>query len=155
MGSNGNDPVTEVRGTEGSCRYAIPDSVIPERGQGSDDLSPHFPSVESKDVCHVLHDDEARSKLANGAGHLAPQNGLGMSEPLALARRARALAGEAAGDDIDSLGTSSNCSDIVIDPDSGPAQGEHLASERVDLAEPAVLEASETEPVGEQSDAIE
>jgi flavin-dependent dehydrogenase len=59
--------------------------------------------VESKDVRHVLHEDVAGSKLANGSGHLAPQNGLGMVEPVPLAGGAGALAGEAAGDDVDSL----------------------------------------------------
>jgi len=57
--------------------------------------------MESKDVRHVLHEHVAGSKLANGSGHLAPQNGLGMPEPVALAGRRGALAGKTAGDDVD------------------------------------------------------
>jgi hypothetical protein len=41
VGSNGEDPVTAVRGADGSCRYAIPDDVVPERGQVPENLSPH------------------------------------------------------------------------------------------------------------------
>jgi hypothetical protein len=72
-----------VRGTDGSSRYAIPDRVIPERGQGPDDLSPEGSVVENKEVRHVLQQDVSGSKLANGSGHLAPQNGLGVVEAVA------------------------------------------------------------------------
>jgi hypothetical protein len=87
VGSNGEDPVTAVRGADGSCRYAIPDDVVPERGQVPENLSPHGSVVESKDVRHVLHKHVTGSKLANGSAHLAPQNGLGMIEPVALPGR--------------------------------------------------------------------
>jgi hypothetical protein len=86
VGSNGKDPVTAVRGTDGCCWYAIPRRVVPERGQRPENLSPDGSVVESKDVRHVLHEDVSGSKLANGSGHLSPQNGLGMVEPVALAR---------------------------------------------------------------------
>lgn len=87
MGSNGDDPVTEVRGAEG-CRWkAIPFDIEPERGQVPDNLSPHGSVPDSKEVRHVLHQHVPRSKLANAAGHLSPQNGLGMLEPVPLPSR--------------------------------------------------------------------
>lgn len=61
VGSNGEDPVTEVRGTEGSSGNAIPDRVVPERGQVPDHRSPHVPSVDSKEIRDVLQQDEAGS----------------------------------------------------------------------------------------------
>ena len=79
-----------------------------------------------------------------------------MPEPLALPGRARALAREAAGDDVDSLGGSRpNCSHVIEDSDSGPAPSEEFASERVDLTEPSVLKSGEAEPVGEESASVE
>lgn len=156
VGSNGDNPVTAVRGTEGSCGYAIPDNIEPERGQVPENFSPDGSIVESKDVRHVLHDDVAWSKLANGSGHRAPQNGLGMIEPVSETGRACALAGEAAGDDEDRLGVmSSNCSDIIEDGDSGPPFGEDAASPRVDLAEPSVFESGSAESVSQEADAVE
>jgi hypothetical protein len=67
-----------------------------------------------------------------------------------------ALAGKAAGDDID--GSSSSCpdsSDIVEDGDAGEAEFEDRTSPRIDLAEPGVPEPCEVQPVGEHPDAVE
>jgi hypothetical protein len=155
VGSNGEDPVTEVRGADGCCWKAIPRDVVAERGQVPDHFSPDGSVVKSKDVRHVLHEDVAGSKLANGAGHLPPQNGLGVVEAVALAGGTGAFAGEAAGDDVDSLSPSVNCSDVVEDGDAGPPLSEDAAAPRVDLAEPSVLQAGEVQPVGEQADPVE
>jgi hypothetical protein len=43
----------------------------------------------------------ARSNLAHDSGHLSPQNGLGVVEPVAVPRVARALAGESTDDAVD------------------------------------------------------
>lgn len=155
MGSNGDHPVTAVRSAEGCRRKTIPLDIEPERGQVPENLSPDGSVVESKEVRHVLHDNESGSKLANGSGHFAPQNGFGVSESLQLSEGACTLAGEAADDDADSFGTSSNCPYVVVDADSGPASGEDASSPGIDLAEPAVLKAGEVESVGQQSDAVE
>lgn len=154
-GSNGDEPVTEVRGTEGCCRNAIPDDIHPERGQVPDNLSPDGSIPDSKEVRHVLHEDVSRSKLANGSEHLAPQNGLGMIEPVELACRARALAGESAGDDVDSNSVNSDGSDVVVASDSGPPLGEQITSPRVDFAEPFVLKSGEVQAVGEEAAPVE
>jgi hypothetical protein len=82
--SNGDDPVTEVRGAEGRSGETVPDRIEPERGQIGEDLGPDLSVADSKQVCHVLHDDEPGSKVANGSPHLSPQNGLGMPEPRPL-----------------------------------------------------------------------
>jgi hypothetical protein len=156
VGSNGDEPVTEVRGAEG-CRWkTVPLDIEPERGQVPENLSPDGSISDSKEVRHVLHDDESGSKLANGSAHLAPQNGLGIVEAVALACGARSLARDAAGDDGNSLGAiSSNCSHIVEDPDPRPSSTEKLAAERVDLAEPPVLEPGKSESEIEQAAATE
>jgi hypothetical protein len=49
-------PVTAVRGTNGSCRYAIPLRVIPARGQSTDDVI----KPGSKEPCDVLQQDSSR-----------------------------------------------------------------------------------------------
>jgi hypothetical protein len=117
-----------VRGTEGRCGYAIPDRVVPERGQVPENLSPDGSVSDSKEVRHVLHEHVAGSKLANGSGHLAPQNGLGVIEAVAEPGGRGALAGEAAGDEGRSLGPNVNCSDVVVDGHAGPAESEDLSS---------------------------
>jgi hypothetical protein len=53
------DPVTEVRGTDGGSRYAVPLRVIPERGQVPEYVSE--PSVSPKEPWDVLHEHEAGS----------------------------------------------------------------------------------------------
>lgn len=112
--------------------------------------------MEGEKVRHVLDEDVSGSKLADGPEHLAPQNGLGVAESLTLACGRRALAGEAAGDDIDGSSTScSDCSDIVEDGDAREAEFEDRSSPGVGLAEPGMLEAGEVQAVGEQSAAVE
>lgn len=155
VGSNGDDPVTEVRGAEG-CRWkAVPFDIEAERGQVPDNLSPDGSVVDAKEVRHVLHEHVAGSKVANGAGHLAPQNGLGMLEPIALPGRRGSLAREPAGDDVDSGSPSVNCSDVVEDVDAGEPEPEDLSTPRVDLAQPGVAQSREVQAVGEQPDPVE
>ena len=66
----GNNPqsVASVRGTNGGSRYAMPLRIVPERGHVSENRC----KPSTKQRCDVLHDDEARSKLANQSGVLAP-----------------------------------------------------------------------------------
>jgi len=145
-----------MRGADGRCGKAIPDRVVPERGQVPENLSPDGSVVESKDVRYVLHEDVAGSKLANGSGHLSPQNGLGVIKPGALACGRGALAGEAASDDVDSGNSvSSDGSDIIDDGSAGPAPLEDRPSPGIDLAQPCVAQAGEVQAVGEQPDPVE
>lgn len=79
------------------CRWkAVPLRVIPDLGQVSEN-SLHSPS---KQRCDVLHDDEARSKLANGSRVLAPQSAAFAVDPSSLSGVADVLAGESAAKDV-------------------------------------------------------
>jgi hypothetical protein len=69
VGKN-EDPIPDMRGTKGGSRYAVPFSVIPERGQVSKDDS----KSSVKERCDVLHEDESRLKKANDTGELVPQS---------------------------------------------------------------------------------
>jgi hypothetical protein len=154
VGNSGDeDAIAPVRGAEGGSRKAIPLRVVPERGQRSDHFSEALSIVESKEVCDVLHNDVAGSKVANDSMHLSPKRSLGMSESLALAGPRDSLAGEPAGDDVDSGSVRPNCSDVGIDADA-KASLEELASEGDDLAEPPMLEPGEVESVGQESAAV-
>lgn len=68
VGSNDPDPISAVRRTNGGSRYAVPLRVIPERGQ----VSENFAVPSTKQSCDVLHDDEARSNVANDSSELDP-----------------------------------------------------------------------------------
>jgi hypothetical protein len=65
---NNPDAIPPVRGANGESRDAVPPSIIPERGQVSENSS-ETPRQES---WHVLHDDDAGSKLANEPGIVGP-----------------------------------------------------------------------------------
>jgi hypothetical protein len=156
VGSNGEDPITSVRGADGRSGETVPDDIEPERGQVPENLSPDGSVMEGEKVRHVLDEDVSGSKLADGAPHLAPQNGLGVSESLTLAGGRGSLAGEASGDDIDGSSRScSDCSDVVENGDAGEAEFEDRSSPGVDLAEPRMLEPGEVEAEGEHPDAVE
>jgi hypothetical protein len=60
VGHNPN-AVAAMRGANGGSWYAVPDRVIPARGQVSDD----FAHASSKEGCDVFHDDEPGLYLAN------------------------------------------------------------------------------------------
>jgi hypothetical protein len=125
VGSNGEYPVTSVRGADGRSGKTIPDDIEPERGQVPENLSPDGSVMEGEKVRHVLDEDVSGSKLANGPPHLSPQNGFGVLETVAFAGGRDALTGEAAGDDIDGSSRScSDCSDIVEDGDAGETEFE-------------------------------
>jgi hypothetical protein len=149
-----------VRGTEGCCWNTVPDRIVPERGQVSENCAPEasrrlrWGRRHAENVGDILDEAVARSKVANDSAHLVPQNGLGVPEALTLACGANPSTGEASGDEIDSAGRPrSNCPDIVIDGNAGPACFEDAASKLVLLTEPGVLPSGEGESVIEQSDA--
>jgi hypothetical protein len=69
VGSNDEDALAAMRSPEVSCSEAAPACAVPERGQvgGNDSES------GSKETWDVLHDDDSRSKKANGASELMPE----------------------------------------------------------------------------------
>src|ERR1035441_4289228 len=74
--SNGDDPVTEVRGTEGCCWNTVPDSIEAERGQVPENRAPEasdrliWGRRHAENVGDILDEAIARSKLANDPAHL-------------------------------------------------------------------------------------
>jgi hypothetical protein len=111
--------------------------------------------VDSKEVRHVLHQDVTGSKLANGSGHLSPQNSLGMVEPVPFPSGRGSLAGEPAGDEVDGVAAIPDVSNIAMDSCPGPPLGEEVAPELVGLAEPGVVDPGEVEAVVEEAGARE
>jgi hypothetical protein len=51
------DPITEVRGTNGRRRYAVPLRIVPALGQVPEDSSEPSPIASRKESWHVLHED--------------------------------------------------------------------------------------------------
>jgi len=91
------EPVALVRGADGRRRNTVPLRIVPARGKVSENsLQP-----PSKERCHVLHDDEARSYQANDPGHLGPETRVLAVDPDAPAGVADVGARESAADDID------------------------------------------------------
>jgi hypothetical protein len=66
----GHDPrsVSEVIGTNGGSRYAMPFRVIPDRGQASE----YGAHSSIKQRCHVLQQRDPWSYHANGSANLPP-----------------------------------------------------------------------------------
>lgn len=78
-----------------------------------------------------------------------------MAEARSSSGDGNSLAGEASGDDSDGLDVVGDGSDVRVNRHPWESSLEQLSSEGVDLAEPAVLESGEVEPVGEESAPIE
>jgi hypothetical protein len=55
------DPITDVRGTDGGRRHAVPLRIVPALGQVSENSSQPVVRNESAEGWHVLHEDESRS----------------------------------------------------------------------------------------------
>ncbi len=91
------EPVPAVRGADGSSGDAIPDRIIPERGQ----VPKNLPEPAGPERSHVLDDDRPRRNFIDDAGELGPQARARASEACTLACKAKILAGKAAAQDID------------------------------------------------------
>jgi len=95
----GNNPeaLAKMRRADvGGCE-ATPERIIPAVGQVAENGG-HPPP---KQGCHVFHDDEAGSKLANDSSVFAPQARTFPVEAGALASVGEVLAGESAADGVD------------------------------------------------------
>jgi hypothetical protein len=148
----GNDPdavafvgCANVPGSE-HCPFRIE----PERGKVSED------DVESssKEPWDVLSDDVAGSKKANESGELGPEPPLvGLRE--SLTGETDGLAGEAAGEHVDSGCVGSDGADVAVTGDVGPVAGEDAAAPRVELALPGDVHPSSFESEVDAADARE
>lgn len=101
----GNNPhsVAPVRGANGESWNAIPPQIIPERGQGPENLS----KSSTKERCDVFQNEVAGSpagsdKLANESDDFPEEARASARKPSPGARIAEVLAGEPSADDIDS-----------------------------------------------------
>jgi hypothetical protein len=126
----GNNPhsVASVRRTNGACRYAVPDSIIPERGQVSENVS----EPETKQPCDVFHDDEFWSYFANKTPVFTPQTRSLTVKASAFSSVAEVLAGEPAADDVNFnsvSGQSVNCegANVMINWNLGPVFCQNFA----------------------------
>jgi hypothetical protein len=127
------DPVTEVRGANGRRWNAVPLRVIPERGQVPENSA----KPPSKEICDVLHEDVAGSKLANQAGVLAPKTRPLAFDPRSSAGDAEVLAGEAAAEHIDGFDIcASELSHVGVARHAGPMPLKDAAGVGVGFAVP-------------------
>lgn len=115
------NPVPYVRGADGSSGYTIPDSIIPERGQVSENSS----HPETKQAWDVLHDESDGSNVANDARVFRPETRSLTFKASALTSVANVLAGEAAADEVHgSEGCRTDFSDIMEPLRMGPVCSE-------------------------------
>jgi len=80
-----------MRGTNIASSQHSPATVIPERGQITEDS----PKSSSKEGWAVLHEDVAGSNLANDPRHVPPHSAAGSVDARSLAGDADVLAREA------------------------------------------------------------
>lgn len=140
---NNPDAVASVRGANGGSWYAMPLSIIPERGQGSENLC----KPSTKQSCDVLQDNEAWSQFANQAGDLKEKTGARTIKAGSPSCVADVLAREPAADDVNgnSIGSKPLCgegSDVIVTGDLGPMLRQHTAGEGFDFAEGDRLESA-------------
>jgi len=132
---NNPDALAKVRRADVGGRDATPERIIPAGGKLAEYLC-HSPS---KQRCDVLHDDEARSKLANETSIFAPQSRALPVETGARASEGDVLAGESAADVVDGdsvSGKSVGCegSDVVIAGNLRPMLRQHAPAIGIDFA---------------------
>lgn len=144
---NKEDPVAEVRGTNGGSWETVPFRIEPEAGQvaqNSAEEAASGPAMSrigtAEEAGDIFSHHPAGPSLANNAGELAPEVALvGAAEP--LARKGVRLAGEAAAEHIHS-GNSGGCdvSYVMKPPGVGPMLGEYPACKFVLLGLPEGVE---------------
>ena len=96
VGSEKEDSITEVRGADGCRRNVVPFRSPPALGQrGEDSIKP----ARGKEAWDVLHEEVARSNLANDPPDFIPEPSL-VGDPPPLAGEGVGLAGESSSDEI-------------------------------------------------------
>ena len=150
------DAVPDVRCANGRSGNAVPLRIIPERGQVSENVS----KSPSKQSCDVLHEDVARSHLANDPGELGPQSAALAADAGASSGNADVLAGESAADEVNAQPfrgkmLRGQLAHVVEYVDIRPVPCEHAAGERLDLAERHRPHAGTFEAEAEGADAAE
>lgn len=102
--------VPSVTGADGRSGYAIPERIIPERGQISENRS----KPSTKQRWDIFHDDDSGSNLANDSGKLAPESRACAIEARTLACKTEILAWEPAAEDVnEGQVVGSDCADVA------------------------------------------
>lgn len=149
VGKKGRDPksIAYMGSANVSSLNAVPDRIIPERGQVAE--HPGEPSTcgSRKEFWYVLHDRDAGSNLANKAGVLSPETGTLAINARSFASLGQVLTGKTPadcvnGNSIGSKSLGSEFSDIMVTEHLRPMFRQHAAREGFDLAESDSLEAA-------------
>jgi len=109
-----------------------PNRIIPRFGK----LTEHGVEPARSERRDVLHDNDARSSLANDSCELEPQTASRTREARSRSSERHVLAGEATAEDVDSGRVGANGSHVVISKSVGPVSREDAAAPRVLLALP-------------------
>jgi hypothetical protein len=133
---NNPDAVASVRCAKVGSWYAVPFRIIPERGQGSENVC----KPSTKQSCDVFQDNVSGFQFANKTGDLVEKPAPLACEASALSCKADVLAGEPSGDDINgnSIGSepfAGKGANIVINRNLRPPLGKDFAGVRLTLAE--------------------
>lgn len=128
VGSQEEDAVTEVRGTDGCRRNAIPFRSPPARGQVSD----HSSERPRKVAWNVLSEEVARSHFANDAPDLVPEPSLVIGA-MSTSGHAVGLAGVAGGDEVDASAKRTTIEASEVKPDWSARQRPIFHARRQDI----------------------
>jgi hypothetical protein len=109
-----------------------PKRIIPRFGK----LTEHDVESARSERRDVLHDNDARSSLANDSCELEPQTASRTSDASSCSRERHVLAGEPTTEDVDARGVGADGSHVVISKSVGPVSREDAAAPRVLLALP-------------------
>jgi hypothetical protein len=141
VGSNGEDPVTSVRGADGRSWNTVPDNIKPERGQGFEDFLPDQSLLEGEEIGDILQDDVSGSNLAHDSGHLSPQNGFRMVKSVAISCWRDTFAREPADNAVERGSiASTELPNVFQYRYARPALAERLSAPGIWLAEEGVLD---------------
>jgi hypothetical protein len=129
------DALALVRQANGCRWYAFPFNIIPEAGQGAENVSE--PSI--KQGCDVFHDNETGSNLANKSNDLPEKPAPCPLKAQPVSSERNVLAGKSAADDINPnsiCGEAICCesADIVINWNLWPMFRQHTAGEFFNFA---------------------
>jgi hypothetical protein len=111
------NPVPDMRGTNGGSRYAMPFRIVPDLGQRPEN------SVQSpsKQRCHVFQHNCSRSQFANHAKGLKEQSTSLSIQSCPRSGVGNILAGEASADNVDCFeAVTSALSDVAFSVDVRP-----------------------------------
>jgi hypothetical protein len=164
-GSHDEHPSASLRHSEETAVENPPAQAVPEVGQRGKHDSEVPTAVRGEEPGYVLDENPSGSNKVNDTGELEEQAASLAGESGAASGDGEVLARKSAAEEIKRfipavarplpLVKQFGISYIVVDGDSGPAGGEHLAPVGVGLAEKGVLESGPVEAVVHASDPAE